>query len=96
MDHQKRSLWLKRRRRVSEIIEVGTADDFVSRAYDFTGTAVAIHAGLECGLFCDRLEGLDAVSFGPQMQDIHTSRERLNIASVERTWNYLLAVLERL
>ena len=42
MDHQKRSLWLKRRRRVSEIIEVGSADDFVSRAYDFTGTAIVI------------------------------------------------------
>ncbi len=56
----------------------------------------AIHAGLECGIFCDRLPGLDAVSFGPQMYDIHTSRERLSIASVERTWNYLTAVLERL
>ncbi len=56
----------------------------------------AIHAGLECGLFSDRLEGLDAVSFGPQMHDIHTSRERLSIASVERTWNYLLRVLEKL
>ena len=56
----------------------------------------AIHAGLECGLFCDRLPGLDAVSFGPQMYDIHTSRERLSIASVQRTWNYLLAVLEKL
>ena len=56
----------------------------------------AIHAGLECGIFCDRLKGLDAVSFGPQMHDIHTSRERLEIASVERTWNYLLAILERL
>ncbi len=56
----------------------------------------AIHAGLECGIFCDRLEGLDAVSFGPKMYDIHTSRERLDIASVERTWNYLVAVLERL
>lgn len=56
----------------------------------------AIHAGLECGIFCDRLPGLDAVSFGPQMHDIHTSRERLNIASVERTWNYLVEVLERL
>ncbi|MBE6985354.1 MAG: aminoacyl-histidine dipeptidase [Ruminococcaceae bacterium] len=56
----------------------------------------AIHAGLECGIFCDRLKGLDAVSFGPQMYDIHTSRERLNIASVERTWKYLVAVLERL
>ncbi|MBR4308042.1 MAG: aminoacyl-histidine dipeptidase [Oscillospiraceae bacterium] len=56
----------------------------------------AIHAGLECGLFCDRLPGLDAVSFGPQMHDIHTSRERLSIASVQRTWDYLLNVLERL
>lgn len=56
----------------------------------------AIHAGLECGIFCDRLPGLDAVSFGPQMHDIHTSRERLDIASTQRTWEYLVAVLERL
>ena len=40
--------------------------------------------------------GLDAVSFGPQMHDIHTSRERLDIASTARTWEYLVAVLERL
>ena len=57
---------------------------------------VAIHAGLECGLLGEKIEDLDCVSFGPQMHDIHTSRERLNIASVERTWNYMLAVLERL
>lgn len=56
----------------------------------------AIHAGLECGLFSDRLPGLDCVSFGPDMQDIHTTRERLNIASAARTWEYLLAVLARL
>ena len=56
----------------------------------------AIHAGLECGIFADRIPGLDAVSFGPQMHDIHTSRERLEIASVERTWNYLCRVLEML
>ena len=56
----------------------------------------AIHAGLECGLFSDKLPGLDAVSFGPNMQDIHTTRERLNIASTARTWKYLLAVLEQL
>ena len=56
----------------------------------------AIHAGLECGIFSDRLRGLDAVSFGPQMHDIHTSREKLDIGSVERTWDYLVAVLERL
>ena len=56
----------------------------------------AIHAGLECGIFSDRLPGLDAVSFGPQMHDIHTSREKLDIASTARTWEYLVAVLERL
>lgn len=55
-----------------------------------------IHAGLECGIFSDRLKGLDAVSFGPQMHDIHTSRERLELASVARTWDYLVAVLAKL
>ena len=56
----------------------------------------AIHAGLECGLFSDKIPGLDCVSFGPDMQDIHTTRERLSIASTHRTWKYLLEVLERL
>ncbi len=54
---------------------------------------VAIHAGLECGLLSEKLPGLDCVSMGPNMFDIHTSRERLEIASVERTWRYLQEVL---
>lgn len=57
---------------------------------------VAIHAGLECGLLGDKLPGLDCVSFGPQMMDIHTSREKLNIASTERMWKYLLEILKGL
>ena len=57
---------------------------------------VAIHAGLECGILSDKLPGLDCVSIGPNMQDIHTSRERLEIASVERTWKFLLEVLKAL
>ena len=57
---------------------------------------VAIHAGLECGLLSEKLPGLDCVSIGPEMHDIHTSRERLGIASVERTWNFLLEVLKAL
>lgn len=55
---------------------------------------VAIHAGLECGLLSEKLPGLDCVSMGPNMFDIHTSRERLEIASVERTWRYLQEVLK--
>lgn len=57
---------------------------------------VAIHAGLECGLLSEKLPGLDCVSIGPDMQDIHTSREKLSIPSVERTWNFLLEVLKKL
>ena len=57
---------------------------------------VAIHAGLECGLLSEKLPGLDCVSVGPQMHDIHTSREKLEIASTERTWKFLLEVLKAL
>ena len=66
------------------------------KLYGAKPQVVAIHAGLECGLLGEKLPGLDCVSFGPDMQDIHTSREKLNIASTERTWNYLLEVLKAL
>ncbi len=56
----------------------------------------AIHAGLECGFFCDKIPGLDAVSFGPDMRDIHTPRERLSIPSVARTYDYLCKILKEL
>ena len=57
---------------------------------------VAIHAGLECGLLGQKLPGLDCVSIGPQMHDIHTSREKLEIASTKRVWDFLCAVLKEL
>ena len=57
---------------------------------------VAIHAGLECGLLSEKLPGLDCVSIGPEMHDIHTSRERLGIASTERMWKYIQEVLKNL
>ena len=57
---------------------------------------IAIHAGLECGLLAGKLPGLDSVSFGPNLTEIHTTRESMSIASVARTWRYLLTVLERL
>ncbi len=57
---------------------------------------VMIHAGLECGLLSEKLPGLDCVSIGPDMQDIHTSREKLSIASTKRTWQFLLELLKQL
>ena len=53
-----------------------------------------IHAGLECGIFASKLPGLDAVSFGPQMRDVHTTDEVLSISSTKRTWELLRRTLE--
>ena len=55
-----------------------------------------IHAGLECGIFASKLPGLDAVSFGPQMEHIHTTNEVLSISSTERTWELVVKTLAAL
>lgn len=55
----------------------------------------AIHAGLECGILCGKIQDLDCVSMGPDISDIHTTSERLSIHSVQRVWNYLLEILKR-
>ena len=59
------------------------------------GVVEATHGGLECGLLGEKLPGLDCVSFGPDLTDIHTPRERMHIASVQRTWKLLCEVLKR-
>lgn len=64
--------------------------------YGDTPEVVAIHAGLECGLLAEKLPGLDCVSIGPNMKDIHTSREKLEIGSTKRLWEYLLTLLEKM
>lgn len=55
---------------------------------------MTVHAGLECGLFVGKRSELDCVSFGPELQDVHSVNERMNIGSVERSYNYLLEVLK--
>lgn len=55
----------------------------------------AIHAGVECGLLCGKLPGLDCVSIGPDLTEIHTPRERMSISSVQRVWTFVLEVLRR-
>lgn len=56
----------------------------------------AVHAGLECGFFAEKILGIDMVSFGPNLFDVHTPAERMEIASAARCWKYLLKVLEQL
>src|SRR6478735_797007 len=55
---------------------------------------IAIHAGIECGIFLEKIPGLDAISLGPDMYDVHTPDEHLSIPSTIKTWEYLLAVLK--
>lgn len=54
----------------------------------------ALHAGLECGIMISKIPGLDCVSFGPDILDIHTTEERLSISSTARMWDYLLEILK--
>lgn len=64
--------------------------------FNDTPKVEAIHAGLECGILLEKCPRLDAVSFGPDIMDIHTTKERISISSVARTWKYLVAIIERL
>ena len=56
----------------------------------------AMHAGVECGFFEGAMPELDAISFGPDLRDVHTPAETMDIDSVGRTWDYLLEVLKRI
>lgn len=55
-----------------------------------------IHAGLECGMFADKIKDLDCISFGPNIPDIHTTSEKLDVASTQRVWKFLLKLLQSL
>ena len=58
-------------------------------------TAVT-HGGLECGYFASRIEGCELVSIGPQIDDIHSVKEKISVDSIDRTVNLLVKTLERL
>ena len=55
----------------------------------------AIHAGLECGVISSKIEGLDCISIGPDMTDIHSTNEKLSIESSKKVWEYLKEVLAK-
>lgn len=55
----------------------------------------AIHAGLECGILAGKIPDLDCVSIGPDLQNVHTAGESMDIESVGRVWSYLLEVLKQ-
>ena len=54
----------------------------------------AIHAGLECGMFAQKIKDLDCISIGPDLRDVHTPNETADVASIQRVWEFLLEVLK--
>jgi len=54
----------------------------------------AIHAGLECGLFDEKFDNIDMISFGPNIKGAHTPEERVEIKSIQNVWNYFVAVMK--
>ncbi|MDE5608914.1 MAG: cytosol nonspecific dipeptidase, partial [Bacteroidales bacterium] len=59
------------------------------------GKALAIHAGLECGLFSEKYPGMDMVSYGPTMRGVHSPDEKVSISTVERFWKLTVELLKR-
>ncbi len=70
--------------------------DIYREEFGHEATIGTIHAGVECGIFTDKIKGLDAISLGPNMADIHTTKETLEIKSTGKTWKFLLKILEKL
>ncbi len=71
-------------------------EEVYEKMYKNKPCITAIHAGLECGLFAEKFQQLDAISFGPNIYDVHTPNEHMSISSIQRMWEYLLEVLKNI
>ena len=71
------------------------ASEAYEELYGVKPAVMAIHAGLECGLFLDKKPGLDMVSFGPTLQNVHSPSERMFIPAVDRFWGQLRRTVEK-
>ena len=70
--------------------------DSFTNVYGHEPEVTSIHAGLECGILAGKMPGVDMISFGPTLESVHTPDECMNVASVERTWEYLMEILKSL
>jgi dipeptidase D len=70
--------------------------DVYSRKFQKEAEVGAVHAGLECGIIGEKFSGMDMISFGPTIEHPHSPEERVNVGSVSKFWEFLLAVLKEL
>ena len=73
-----------------------TAIEIYKKHYGKEPVVEAIHAGLECGMFSEKIEDLDCISIGPTLKDVHTIDESMDVPSVQRTWEVVLDILKAL
>ena len=78
-----------------ESVILGKAKEAYRELFGTDAQVKAIHAGLECGLFLQKYPDLDMISFGPTIKGAHTPEERLQIDTVQRFYDLLLRILER-
>jgi len=71
-----------------------TCVSIFEKQYEKKPVIEMLHAGLECGIFSDKLPNLDCISFGPDLINIHTPDEHMSISSVGRVWEYLKAIVQ--
>lgn len=69
------------------------AQESYVRLYGIEPKVKAIHAGLECGLFLEKYPGLDMISFGPTLRDVHSPEEKVEIKTVGMFWDYLVDII---
>ena len=70
------------------------AKTIFEKLFDEKPKIVATHGGLECGLFYEKNPGLDMISCGPTILGAHSPDERLEIATVEKWWEFLIELLK--
>ena len=78
----------------SEILKI--TEKSYEKLFNKKPAVLAIHAGLECGLFLTKYPHLDMISFGPTIKGAHSPDERMNIPTVQKFWDLLVDVLENI
>lgn len=77
----------------SEVLQIARAS--YKELFKIDPLVRSIHAGLECGLFLEKFPGLDMISFGPTLRDVHSPDEKIDIGSVQKFWDLLVHILAR-
>ena len=78
----------------SNILKIAT--DVYKKMYNKEAKVEAIHAGLECGIIGEKYPGMEMLSFGPNLFDVHTPAEKVQISSVKNVWEYFLELLKNI